>query len=84
MLESGLVKGSRTPAVDGWLRRLASVGRRPTSLKGGNRGWVRLGGAAGSVYGDLTAAAWVARVARCDRLRGSGRWRAGAVRFAPP
>ena len=38
MRMSASVKGCRMPAVDRRLRRLASVGRRQTSLKGGNRG----------------------------------------------
>ena len=42
---SACVKGCRTPAVDGWWRRLALAGRRRTSLRGGNRGGLRRGGA---------------------------------------
>ena len=38
---SAIVKGCRTPAVDGWWRRLASAGRDRTSLGGGNQGGIR-------------------------------------------
>ena len=42
-----------------WPLCLASVGRRRTSLKGGNRGRLRLAAAGISVYGDLTARDWL-------------------------
>jgi hypothetical protein len=77
---SANVKGCRTPAVDGWLRRLASAGRCRTSLRGGNRGGIRRGGGAGAAYGDLTAAGRLWRVARSVGWRGCGqrRYRGGA------
>ncbi len=49
-----------------------SVGRRPASLKGGNRGGIRPGGSAGSAYGDLTAAGWLAGIAWSAGSRGPG------------
>ncbi len=58
------VKRCRTPAVARWLRCFAWIGRCRTRLRGGNRGGSRLGGAAFSVYGDLTAADNFAAVAR--------------------
>ncbi len=48
------------PLLDGVT---GSGGRGPTSLKGGNRGGIRLGGAACWVYGDLGAAGWLPVVA---------------------
>jgi hypothetical protein len=41
------------PAVAGRLRRLASVGRRRSPLKGGNRTTISLGGAACMTYGEF-------------------------------
>jgi hypothetical protein len=70
--ESAVVKGCRTPAGDRRVRRLASAGRCPTSLRGGNRGGIRLGGGACSVYGDLTAAGWLSGVVWSAGSRGSG------------
>ncbi len=52
---------------------VVSAGRRRTSLRGGNRGGIRRGGSAGSVYGDLTAAGWLAGAAWFAGLRRSGR-----------
>ncbi len=43
-------------ACRGWACAANSVGRRPRSLRGRNRGGIRRGGAGGPVYGDLTAA----------------------------
>ena len=63
---SACVKGCRTPAGDRRVRRFASVGRRRTSLRVGNRGGLRQGVAACSVYGDLTAAGWLSGVANSD------------------
>ncbi len=59
-------------ACRGWATATGSVGRRPTSLRGGNRGGIRFGGAGGSVYGDLTAAGWFSGVAWSAGSRGSG------------
>ncbi len=69
---SAVVKGCRTPAGDRRVRRLASAGRCPTSLRGGNRGGFRLGVGACSVYGDLTAADWLSGVVWSAGSRGSG------------
>ena len=55
-----------------WVSATGSIGRRRTSLRGGNRGPFMLGGAGGSVYGELTAAGWLAWVARSAGLQGSG------------
>ncbi len=59
-------------ACRGWVCAANSVGRRPRSLRGGNRGGIRRGGAGGSVYGDLMAAGWLAGVAWSAGSRGSG------------
>ena len=60
-------------ACRGWACAANSLGRRPRSLREGNRGGIRRGGAGGSVYGDLTAARWLAGVAWSAGSRGSGR-----------
>ena len=54
-----------------------SGGRGPTSVRGGNRGGARLGGAASSVYGDSTAALGGIE-GRWIRLTGMIRTRAAA------
>ncbi len=59
-------------ACRGWVSATGSIGRRRTSLRGGNRGGIRLGGAGGSIYGDLTAAGWFPGVAWSAGSRGSG------------
>ena len=51
----GLSDGCR-----GQVSAMNSSGRRRTSLRGGNRGEIRRGGAGGSVYGDLTSAGCLA------------------------
>ncbi len=59
-----------------------SGGRGPTSLKGGNRGGIRLRGAACWVYGDWGAAGWLPVVAWPCGSRGSGRPRQRRGGFA--
>ncbi len=50
-------------ACRGWATATGSVGRRPPSRRGGNRGGIRRSGAARATYGDLRAAGWLAGVA---------------------
>ena len=71
-------------ACRGQVSAMNSSGRRRTSLRGGNRGGIRLDGAAGSVYGDLTAAGWFSGVAMSAGCQGSGQRRQRRGGFATP
>ncbi len=71
---SASVKGCRTPAVAGRLPRTRSAGVGQASGEE-TAGGIRLGGAAGSVYGDLTAAGWFSGGARSSGWQGCGQWR---------
>ena len=78
---SQVVKGCRTPAVTGRLPRTRSAGVRQASGEE-TAGGIRRGGAAGSVYGDLTAAGWLAGVGWSAGSRGSGQPRQRRGGFA--
>ena len=56
-----------------WAAGANSVGRRRTTLRGGNRGTFMLGGSACTPYGDLRVGRWFLRVRRADRWQRFGR-----------
>ncbi len=68
------VKGCRTPAVSGCQPRDRSAGVGQASGEE-TAGVIRLGGAGGSVYGDLTVAGWLAGIAGSAGWQGFGQRR---------
>ncbi len=67
-----------------WLGLCGGLGSAGVGQASGEEtaGGIRLGGAAGSVYGDLTAAGWLAVGARSSGWQGCGQWRQRRCGFA--